>query len=114
MSKENKDFFEKVYFVVSKIPWGRVSTYGAIAQFLGTKKSARMVGWALNASHIRIDVPAHRVVNRIGLLSGKNHFSSNNEMEIKLKEEGIDVKNDKVVDFDNLFWNPNIELTFET
>tara|TARA_Y100000746_G_C15209607_1_gene328852 strand:- start:100 stop:432 length:333 start_codon:yes stop_codon:yes gene_type:complete len=103
-------FFKKVYSVVIKIPYGRVSTYGAIANFLGTKKSARVVGWAMNASHDIKDIPSHRVVNRIGLLSGKNHFFGKNLMQQLLESEGIEIKNDKVVNFENIFWDPSFEL----
>ena len=97
------DFFERVYDVVSKIPSGRVSTYGAIASFLGTKNSARVVGWAMNASHLKGNIPAHRVVNRIGLLTGKNHFFGTNLMQQLLQNEGIEVKNNQVTNFKNIF-----------
>lgn len=104
------DFFELVYDVVSKIPAGRVSTYGAIASFLGTKNSARVVGWAMNASHMKGNIPAHRVVNRIGLLTGKNHFFGTNLMQQLLQNEGIEVKNNQVTNFKNIFWDPALEL----
>lgn len=104
------DFFERVYDVVSKIPTGRVSTYGAIARFLGTKNSARVVGWAMNASHLKGNIPAHRVVNRIGLLTGKNHFFGTNLMQQLLQNEGIEVKNNQVTNFKNIFWDPALEL----
>ena len=104
------DFFERVYDVVSKIPSGRVSTYGAIASFLGTKNSARVVGWAMNASHLKGNMPAHRVVNRIGLLTGKNHFFGTNLMQQLLQNEGIEVKNNQVTNFKNIFWDPSLEL----
>ena len=107
------DFFERVYDVVSKIPSGRVSTYGAIASFLGTKNSARVVGWAMNASHLKGNIPAHRVVNRIGLLTGKNHFAHPLEMEMLLKKEGLSVKNDQIENFKAVFWDPNIELELD-
>ena len=110
MTKKKLDFFKKVYSVVNKIPYGRVSTYGAIANYLGTKKSARVVGWAMNASHVIKDIPSHRVVNRIGLLSGKNHFFGNNLMKQLLESEGIEIKNDKIVNFINFFWDPSLEL----
>lgn len=103
-------FFERVYEVVCQIPYGRVSSYGAIARYLGTARSARMVGWAMNAAHNRPEVPAHRVVNRKGLLSGKHHFSGTNLMQQLLESEGIEVKNDQVVNFDKVFWNPVKEL----
>ncbi|REJ80493.1 MAG: cysteine methyltransferase [Bacteroidetes bacterium] len=104
-------FFEQVYAVVRLIPKGRVTSYGAIAKYLGTAKSSRMVGWAMNSSHGQTpDVPAHRVVNRNGLLSGKNHFGSPDAMEKLLKKEGVKVKNDQVQDFKKLFWDPALEL----
>ena len=106
----NSDFFKDVYQVVKLIPRGRVTSYGAIAKYLGTAKSARVVGWAMNASHDKENIPAHRVVNRIGLLSGKNHFFGINLMEQLLKSEGIDVKNNQVVNFKIIFWDPSIEL----
>jgi methylated-DNA-protein-cysteine methyltransferase-like protein len=107
----DESFFELVYEVVRQIPRGRVTSYGAIAACLGTRLSARMVGWAMNSSHrIRPKVPAHRVVNRLGILSGKHHFSPPGSMEAALKKEGIKVKNDKVVDFEKLFWDPLKEL----
>ena len=111
--KKEESFFELVYEVARQIPKGRVTSYGAIAACLGTKLSARMVGWAMNgAGKIKPKVPAHRVVNRIGVLSGKYHFSPPGSMEKQLKKEGIKVKNDKVVDFEKFFWNPVQELGF--
>ena len=110
VTKKKLNFFIKVYAVVIKIPYGRVSTYGAIANYLGAKKSARVVGWAMNASHDIKDIPSHRVVNRVGLLSGKNHFFGNNLMKQLLESEGIEVKNDKIVNFKNVFWDPSFEL----
>src|SRR6188508_571468 len=109
MSDTNKldTFFEQVYAVVRLIPKGRVTSYGAIARYLGITRSSRMVGWAMNGSHnVRPKVPAHRVVNRIGLLTGKHHFSPPASMEKLLKKEGIKVKNDKIIDFEKHFWNP--------
>ena len=104
-------FFEKVYEVVQLIPFGRVSSYGAIAQYLGTKGSARMVGWAMNMSHTHPrDIPAHRVVNRIGMLTGRNHFGGPAIMQELLENEGITVINDKIVDFEKYFWDPSKEL----
>ncbi|MEQ8242585.1 MGMT family protein [Fulvivirga sp.] len=103
-------FFQNVYDVVRLIPKGRVTSYGAIANYLGAKRSARMVGWAMNAVHGLDDVPAHRVVNRVGLLSGKNHFSEPDRMEQLLKDEGITVVEDKVSDFKRIFWDPMTEL----
>jgi methylated-DNA-protein-cysteine methyltransferase-like protein len=100
-------FFEQVYEVVRLIPHGRVSSYGAIAKYLGTAGSSRMVGWAMNACHgVLPPVPAHRVVNRNGILSGKAHFPGPDEMQHRLEAEGVLVKDDKVVDFHRLFWDP--------
>lgn len=109
---ERKDsFFETVYDVARLIPKGRVTSYGAIAAYIGTKLSARMVGWAMNgAGSVSPKVPAHRVVNRNGMLSGKHHFKTPTAMENLLKKEGIKVKNDTIVDFEKKFWNPAIEL----
>ena len=104
-------FFGDVYDVVRQIPKGRVTSYGAIATYLGTKLSARMVGWAMNAAHVaKPPVPAHRVVNRNGLLTGKAHFTPPSRMENLLKKEKIQVKEDKVVDFKKIFWDPITEL----
>jgi len=104
-------FFEKVYSVVEQIPCGRVTSYGAIAKYLGTPKSARMVGWAMNASHLNPKVPAHRVVNRIGMLSGKHHFQGTNLMQQLLESEGINVVDHQVQNFESLFWDPTKDLT---
>lgn len=104
-----ESFYEKVYSVARKIPFGRVTTYGAIAEYLGTKRSARMVGWAMNNSHGK-NVPAHRVVNRKGLLTGKHHFEGTNLMEQLLKNEGIKVSNNQVKNFEKVFWNPSKEI----
>lgn len=101
------NFFEKVYAVARQIPYGRVTSYGAIAKYLGAARSARMVGWAMNASHGREDIPAHRVVNRVGLLSGKHHFEGTNVMQQLLESEGVKIVDNKVVDFATLFWEPN-------
>ena len=112
--KKEDNFFELVYEVARQIPKGRVTSYGAIAASLGTRLSARMVGWAMNgAGHAKPKVPAHRVVNRNGLLSGKHHFGKPDTMEKLLKKEGIKIKEDKVVDFEKLFWDPVKELGFE-
>lgn len=100
-----------VYDVVRLIPKGRVTSYGAIAKYLGAPRSSRIVGWAMNASHNLTDVPAHRVVNRNGLLTGKMHFSNPNEMGDRLKSEGVQIKNDQVVEFQQLFWDPAKEIT---
>ena len=111
--KKEESFFEQVYEVTRQIPKGRVTSYGAIAVCLGTKLSARMVGWAMNGAHkIKPKIPAHRVVNRNGMLSGKHHFGEPDAMEKLLKKEGIKVKDDTVVDFKKLFWNPAEELGF--
>jgi len=112
LSEQNADFFDRVYEVVRLIPPGRVTSYGAIASYLGAKRSSRMVGWAMNAAHQHRDVPAHRVVNRVGLLTGKMHFADPEAMEQRLAEEGIEVKEDQVVDFKTVFWDPAIELGF--
>ena len=102
-----ESFFHDVYEVVVKIPYGRVTSYGAIAEYLGLRGSARMVGWAMNASHTsNKNIPAHRVVNRNGLLTGKHHFGGPDLMEQLLKSEGIKVKDNKVVKFEKLFWDP--------
>ena len=107
----DENFFSLVYEVARQIPKGRVTSYGAIAACLGTKSSARMVGWAMNGCHrVRPKVPAHRVVNRNGMLTGKHHFSPPGLMEQLLKKEGINVKNDQVVNFKTLFWDPVQEL----
>ena len=107
------DFYQRVYEVVRLIPPGRVTSYGAIARYLGTGRSSRMVGWAMNgAGKVRPKVPAHRVVNRLGILSGKHHFQPPGSMEQLLKKEGIKVKDDKVVDFERLFWDPATSLGF--
>lgn len=103
-------FFEDVYEVVKLIPEGRATSYGAIANYLGTKGSARMVGWAMNAVHGRPEIPAHRVVNRNGLLSGKMHFATPSAMEERLSAEGIEVKKDQIQNFKAVFWDPSIEL----
>lgn len=111
--RKEDGFFQLVYEVARQIPQGRVTSYGAIASCLGTKLSARMVGWAMNGAHlVTPKVPAHRVVNRLGILSGKHHFSPPGQMEKLLKKEGIRVKNDQVVEFEKLFWDPSKELGF--
>ncbi len=104
-------FFESVFAVVQLVPFGRVTSYGAIAAFLGTKGSARMVGWAMNASHTSVTrIPAHRVVNRNGLLTGRHHFGSPAIMQQLLENEGVEVKDNQVVRFAELFWDPAREL----
>lgn len=111
--KREENFFELVFEVARQIPKGRVTSYGAIAVCLGAKSSARMVGWAMNGcNRVRPKVPAHRVVNRLGILSGKHHFRPPGMMEQLLKKEGIKVKNDQVVDFKKIFWDPTKELGF--
>jgi methylated-DNA-protein-cysteine methyltransferase-like protein len=102
------NFFERVYAITKQIPYGRVTSYGAIAKALGTARSARMVGWAMNASHNREDIPAHRVVNRKGILSGKHHFQGTNLMQQLLESEGIQVVDNQIVDFEKVFWEPEI------
>lgn len=105
---DNDNFFERVYEVARQIPYGKVTSYGAIAKALGTARSARMVGWAMNGSHAK-DVPAHRVVNRFGLLSGKHHFEGTNLMQQLLENEGIEVIDNQIVDFEKHFWQPEIQ-----
>lgn len=108
MDKEVEEisFFERVYKVTCQIPYGKVTSFGAIAKVLGSPKSARMVGWALNAVHNRSDVPAHRVLNRKGLLTGKHHFQGTNLMQQLLESEGHIVVDNQVQDFEENFWNP--------
>ena len=113
MAKKNPDndnFFERVYAIARQIPEGRVTSYGAIAKALGTARSARMVGWAMNASHNMEDVPAHRVVNRNGVLTGKHHFDGTSLMQQLLESEGIEVINNQIVDFEKHFWQPEIQM----
>lgn len=107
---EEVNFFERVYEIVRQVPSGKVTSYGAIAKALGTAKSARMVGWAMNAAHDLEDVPAHRVVNRNGLLTGKHHFEGTNLMQQLLENEGVIVKNNQVINFENVFWAPQITI----
>jgi len=104
-------FFEKVYRVVMQIPFGKVTSYGAIAKFIGTAGSSRMVGWAMNNSH-QYDpaIPAHRVVNRNGVLTGKHHFGDPNLMQQLLENEGVKVDDDRVINFKSHFWDPTLEL----
>jgi len=111
--KKEENFFELVFEVARQIPKGRVTSYGAIAACLGAKSSARMVGWAMNgAGKVKPKVPAHRVVNRNGMLTGKYHFSPPGLMEQLLKKEGVKVKNEQIVEFKKLFWDPAKELGF--
>lgn len=112
LKNNHSGFFEQVYEVTRQIPVGRVTSYGAIARFLGSLQSSRMVGWALNNSHhLNEFIPAHRVVNRKGILSGKHHFEGSRVMEQLLESEGIRVVNDQIVNFERLFWDPSVELT---
>lgn len=111
MKEEN--FFDKVYAVAKLIPFGRVTSYGAIAKYLGAARSARMVGWAMNASHNIENIPAHRVVNRKGILTGKHHFDGTNLMQQLLESEGIIVKDYQIQNFSTIFWDPSIELEIE-
>lgn len=110
MNYEKPNYFDLVYQVVREIPKGRVTSYGAIAHYLGLKSGARMVGYAMNAAHSVPDVPAQRVVNRLGLLTGKHHFASPTRMQELLEAEGVVVENDQVKDFDKVFWDPEKEL----
>ena len=107
------DFFHQVYEVVKLIPKGRATSYGAIAKYLGSAKSSRMVGWAMNAAHSKPEIPAHRVVNRNGLLSGKAHFGDPTRMQELLEAEGVAVKNDQIQNFKVVFWDPEQELGFD-
>ena len=110
--KEQDHFFEKVYQVARLIPYGRVTSYGSIAKYLGAARSARMVGWAMNHSHSQTEeVPAHRVVNKIGLLTGKHHFQGTNLMQQLLENEGIVVKGNQIINFEKVFWDPQKELS---
>lgn len=105
-----ENFFERVYQIARQIPYGRVTSYGAIAKCMGAARSARMVGWAMNASHNLQDIPAHRVVNRNGMLSGKHHFQGTNLMQQLLESEGIKVVDNQIVDFEKVFWEPKVDL----
>lgn len=107
---DSKDFFKKVYEVVRLVPPGRVTTYGLIAKYLGSTKSSRTVGYAMNASHKNPDIPAHRVVNRVGMLTGKHHFSGTFLMQNLLESEGVKIKNDCVINFEKVVWDPSKEL----
>lgn len=109
MKAETLSFFERVYNVVRQIPYGRVTNYGAIAKYLGAAKSARLVGYAMNASHTK-DVPAHRVVNRNGLLTGKHHFEGTNLMQQLLENEGIIIEDNQILNLDEVYWDPAKEL----
>jgi len=113
INDKHKDFFQQVFQVVRLIPEGRVTSYGAIAKYLGTAKSSRMVGWAMNASHSLKDVPAHRVVNRNGLLTGKMHFSPPSLMQELLEKEGIVIIEDQIQNFKDFVWDPLVELKYD-
>lgn len=111
---ENRNFFKDVYDVVRLIPYGRVTSYGAIAKYLGSAGASRMVGWAMNNAHTQIPaVPAQRVVNRIGMLSGKAHFGSPDRMQALLEAEGHIIIEDQIQNFKNVFWDPSIELNID-
>ena len=110
MTDPTDNFFEKVYAIARQIPYGKVTSYGAIAKALGAARSARMVGWAMNACHNLEDVPAHRVVNRKGLLTGKHHFDGTNLMQQLLESEGIVVIDNQIQDFENCFWSPKMDV----
>lgn len=108
MQIKEDNFFERVYGIVRQIPEGKVTSYGAIAKALGAARSARMVGWAMNACHNLDDVPAHRVVNRKGLLTGKHHFDGTNLMQQLLENEGVTVVNNQIIDLEKYFWEPSV------
>ena len=110
MISSTDNFFDRVYEVVKKIPYGRVTNYGSIAKYLGSAKSSRAVGYAMNASHNIADVPAHRVVNKVGLLTGKHHFFGSNLMKDLLESEGVEIIDNQVIQFDSLYWDPSVEL----
>ncbi|MBT7528215.1 MGMT family protein [Flavobacteriaceae bacterium] len=110
MTTNTDNFFDRVYEVVKKIPYGRVTNYGSIAKYLGSAKSSRAVGYAMNASHNIADVPAHRVVNKVGLLTGKHHFFGSNLMKDLLESEGVEIIDNQVIQFDSLYWDPSVEL----
>jgi methylated-DNA-protein-cysteine methyltransferase-like protein len=110
METISDNFFERVYAVARQIPCGKVTSYGAIAKVLGAARSARMVGWAMNAAHNKEDVPAHRVVNRKGLLTGKHHFDGTNLMQQLLESEGIVVVDNQIMDFESVFWEPEMKV----
>lgn len=109
--KEDNDFFSRVYEVTKHVPYGRITSYGAIARYLGSGRSARMVGWALNVCHNETQfIPAHRVVNRKGILTGKHHFGNSTTMEQLLENEGIIIEDDQIMNFKEKFWDPVAEL----
>ncbi len=110
LTRMEASFFDNVFEVAKLVPKGRVTSYGAIAAYIGLKRSARMVGYAMNAAHGDKSIPAHRVVNRNGMLTGKHHFPGLDEMQKRLEKEGINVKDDKIVNFEKHFWDPAVEL----
>lgn len=110
MDKQYKDFFRQVYDLVKQVPYGRVTSYGAIARYLGTTRGARMVGWAMNNVPDREEVPAHRVVNRVGILTGKHHFGGSTLMQQLLENEGLLIVDNQIQDFEKYFWDPIKEL----
>jgi methylated-DNA-protein-cysteine methyltransferase-like protein len=110
VQSEQNNFFERVYKVTRLIPFGRVTSYGSIAKYLGAPRSARMVGWALNSSHTDDSIPAHRVVHRNGILTGKHHFEGTNLMQQLLENENVRVEKNQIIEFKKLFWDPNTEL----
>ena len=111
---QKRDFFQDVFEVVELIPKGRVTSYGAIAKFLGAKKSSRLVGWAMNASHKNgVNIPAHRVVNRNGQLTGKMHFETPSTMQERLETEGVKIVEDQIQNFEEIFWDPTKELALD-
>ncbi|MBA4302362.1 methylated-DNA-protein-cysteine methyltransferase related protein [Algoriphagus alkaliphilus] len=110
MGTDKINYFDLIYQVVREIPRGRVTSYGAIAHYLGLKSGARMVGYAMNAAHTMTDVPAQRVVNRQGLLTGKHHFETSTQMQELLEADGISVENDQIKNFETVFWDPEKEL----
>ena len=110
MTPNTDNFYDRVYEVVKQIPYGRVTNYGSIAKYLGSAKSSRAVGYAMNASHNIADVPAHRVVNKVGLLTGKHHFFGSNLMKDLLESEGVEIIDNQVIQFDSLYWDPSVEL----
>lgn len=108
--KSSSDFFERVFAVAKQIPYGRVTSYGAIARYLGAPRSSRAVGYAMNSSHGDLEIPAQRVVNRNGLLTGKHHFQGTHLMQQLLENEGLTIIEDQVQDFKKVYWDPNVEL----
>lgn len=114
MESDQKNFFQKVYEVAAQIPYGRVTSYGAIAKYLGAARSARMVGWAMNGAGGMDNVPAHRVVNKAGLLTGKHHFDGTNLMQQLLENEGVEIRDNQIIHLEKHFWDPGKELYSDT